>query len=190
MESREAISVQSSHIFEDNTMESLDLELELNALRYNSHFDSDFDSATEIDEFIERIIERSNPKPAKIKREVSRLAEPYQTANNSATGGEASPTDWIRSLLARFTKFPNEVIFDTGLNDGEVRVLLALNALDWNEKGWSEHSEETMAGLIGKKVRQFRNILSRQSRNQRGDSIVLRCQSCREPDDGFAYGAL
>jgi hypothetical protein len=25
--------------------------------------------------------------------------------------------------------------------------------------------------------------LSRQSRNQRGDSIVLRCQSCREPDD-------
>jgi hypothetical protein len=63
-------------------------------------------------------------------------------------------------LLARFTKCPNEVIFDTGLNDGEVRVLLALNALDWNEKGWSEHSEETMAGLIGKKVRQFRNILT------------------------------
>src|SRR5216110_3044673 len=52
----------------------------------------------------------------------------------------------IGSLLARFTKCPNEVIFDTGLNDGEVRVLLALNALDWNEKGWSEHSEETMAG--------------------------------------------
>src|SRR6266446_269431 len=26
--------------------------------------------------------------------------------------------------------------------------------------------------------------LSRQSRNQRGDSIVRRCQSCREPDDG------
>ena len=65
MESREAISVQSSHIFEDNTMERLDLELELNALRYNPHFDSDFDSATEIDEFSERIIERSNPKPAK-----------------------------------------------------------------------------------------------------------------------------
>lgn len=39
-------------------------------------------------------------------------------------------------------------------------MLLALNALDWNEKGWSEHSEETMAGLIGKKVRQLRNILS------------------------------
>jgi hypothetical protein len=61
-------------------------------------------------------------------------------------------------LLARFTKCPNEVIFDTCLNDGEVRVLLTLNALDWNEKGWSEHSEERMAGLIGKKVRQFRNI--------------------------------
>jgi hypothetical protein len=156
-------------------MESLDLELELNALRYNSHFDSDFDSATEIDELSERIIERSNPKPAKIKREVSRLAEPYQTANNSATGGEASPTDWIRSLLARFTKCPNEVIFDTGLNDGEVRVLLALNALDWNEKGWGEHSEETMAGLIGKKVRQFRNILTslrrkdKVSQQRRGD---------------------
>jgi hypothetical protein len=42
-------------------MESLDLELELNALRYNSHLDSDFDSATEIDEFSERIIERSKP---------------------------------------------------------------------------------------------------------------------------------
>ena len=117
MESRDAISVQSSLIFEDNTMESLDLELELNALRYNSHLDSDFDSATEIDEFSERIIERSKPKPAK-KREISRLAEPYQPAKNSATGGEASPTDWIRSLLARFTKCPNEVIFDTGLNDG------------------------------------------------------------------------
>ena len=52
-------------------MESLDLELELNALRYNSHFDSDFDSATEIDEFSERIIERSKPKPAKIKREIA-----------------------------------------------------------------------------------------------------------------------
>ena len=63
-------------------------------------------------------------------------------------------------MLARFTKCPNEVIFDTGLSDGEARVLLALNALDWNEKGWSEHSEETMAGLIGKKVRQFRNILT------------------------------
>ncbi len=33
-------------------------------------------------------------------------------------------------------------------------------------------------------------ILSRQSRNQRGDSIVRRCQSCREPDDGVAHGAL
>jgi hypothetical protein len=33
-------------------------------------------------------------------------------------------------------------------------------------------------------------LLSRQSRNQRGDSIVRRCQSCREPDDGVAHGAL
>jgi len=32
--------------------------------------------------------------------------------------------------------------------------------------------------------------LSRQSRNQRGDSIVRRWQSCREPDDGVAHGAL
>jgi hypothetical protein len=141
-------------------MERIDLELEFNALRYNSYFEPDFDSATEIDEFSEGIIERSNPKPAKIKREISRLAEPYRPANNSVTGSEESATDWIRSLLARFTKCPNEVVFDTGLNDGEVRVLLALNALDWNEKGWSEHSEETMAGLIGKKVRQFRNILT------------------------------
>ena len=141
-------------------MESLDLELELNALHYNSRFDSDLDSAIDIEEFNERIIERSKPKPAKIKREISRLAEPYQPANNSAIGGEESATDWIQSLLARFTKCPNEVIFDTGLSDGEVRVLLALNALDWNDKGWSEHSEETMAGLIGKKVRQFRNILT------------------------------
>ena len=141
-------------------MESLDLELEFNALRYNSHFESDFDSPIQLDECSERIIERSNPKPAKIKREISRLAEPYQPTNNSATDGQESATDWIRSLLARFAKCPNEVIFDTGLNDGEVRVLLALNALDWNEKGWSEHSEETMAGLIGKKVRQFRNILT------------------------------
>ena len=153
--SREVISIQSPHIFEDRTVESLDLKLELNDIHCNSHLDANFDSTTEIDEFSERIIERSNSKPAKIKREVSRLAEPYQTANNSATGGEASPTDWIRSLLARFTKCPNEVIFDTDLNDGEVRVLLALTALDWNEKGWSEHSEETMAGLIGKKVRQY-----------------------------------
>jgi hypothetical protein len=141
-------------------LESKDLELELNDLRLNSHFDADFDSAIDIDEFNEQIIERSKPKPAKIKREINRLAEPYWPANNSAKGGEESATDWIRSLLARFTKCPNEVIFDTGLNDGEVRVLLALNALDWNEKGWSEHSEETMASLIGKKVRQFRNILT------------------------------
>ena len=68
-------------------MESLDLELELNALHYNSHFDSDFDSMKEIDEFSERIIERSKPKPAKIKREIKRLAEPNRLANNSATGG-------------------------------------------------------------------------------------------------------
>jgi retron-type reverse transcriptase len=34
------------------------------------------------------------------------------------------------------------------------------------------------------------DLLSRQSRNQRGDSIVRRCQSCREPDDGVAHGAL
>ena len=141
-------------------VESLDLKLELNDLHCNSPFDANFNSTTEIDEFSERIIERSQPKPAKIKREISRLAKPYQPANSSATGGDESATDWIRSLLTRFTKCPNEVIFDTGLNDGEVRVLLALNALDWNEKGWSEHSEETMAGLIGKKVRQFRNILT------------------------------
>ena len=158
--SREEISIQPSHIFEDHTVESLDPKLEFNALHYNSHFDSDFDSTKGIDEFNERIIERSNPKPAKIKREVSRLAKPYQPANNSATRSEESATDWIRSLLARFTNCPNEVIFDTGLNDGEVRVLLALNALDWNEKGWSEHSEETMASLVGKTVRQFRNILT------------------------------
>ena len=141
-------------------MESLDLEFEFNTRHRYSHFDPDLDSATDIDEFSKRIIERSNPKPAKIKREISRLAEPYRPAYNSATANEESATDWIRSLLARFTKCPNEVIFDTGLNDGEVRVLLALNALDWNEKGWSEHSEETMARLIGKKVRQFRNILT------------------------------
>ena len=141
-------------------MESLDLELELNALRYNPHFDSDFDPTTDIDEFSERIIERSNATPAKIKRAVSRLADPYRPADNSVTRSEESATDWIQSLLTRFTKCPNEVIFDEGLNDAEVRVLLTLNALDWNEKGWSEHSEETMAGLIGKKVRQFRNILT------------------------------
>jgi hypothetical protein len=35
-----------------------------------------------------------------------------------------------------------------------------------------------------------RRILSRQSRNQRRDSIVPRCQSCREPDDGVAHGTL
>jgi hypothetical protein len=141
-------------------LEILDLETELNDVHYNSHFDADFDSTTWIDEFSEQIIERSQPKPAKINREISRLTEPYRPAKNSATGSEESATDWIRSLLARFTKCPNEVIFDTGLSDGEVRVLLALNALDWNEKGWSEHSEQTMAGLIGKKVRQFRNILT------------------------------
>ena len=141
-------------------MESLDLESELNAPPYNSRFDSDLDSAIDIDEFSERIVERSKPKPAKIKREISGPAESYRPAENSATGTEEAATDWTRSLLARFTKCPNEVIFDTGLSDGEVRVLLALNALDWNEKGWSEHSEETMAGLIGKKVRQFRNILT------------------------------
>jgi hypothetical protein len=141
-------------------LESLDLELELNDLCLNSHFDSDFASTTGINEFSERIVERSKPKPAKIRREVSRLAEPYRPANNPVIGSAESATDWIRSLLARFTKCPNEVIFDTGLTDGEMRFLLALNALDWNEKGWSEHSEETMAGLIGKKVRQFRNILT------------------------------
>ena len=133
--------------------------MEFSDVHENSYFDSYFDSTIEIDEFSEQIIERSKPNPAKIKREISRLAEPYRPAK-SVTGGEDSATDWIRSLLARFTKCPNEVIFDTGLSDGEVRVLLALNALDWNEKGWSEHSEETMAGLIGKKVRQFRNILT------------------------------
>jgi oxalate decarboxylase len=36
----------------------------------------------------------------------------------------------------------------------------------------------------------FSFSLSRQSRNQRGDSIVRRCQSCREPDDGVAHRAL
>ena len=77
-------------------MESLDLELDLNELRYNCHFDSDFDSTTDVDEFSERIIERSKPKPAKIKREISRLAEPYRPAKNSATGGEERTTDWIR----------------------------------------------------------------------------------------------
>ena len=153
------MSVQSLHIFEDQILESLDLELEFNPLRDDSRFDSDLDSAIEIDEYSERIVERSKPKPATIKREISGLAEPYRPADNSATGTEEATTDWTRSLLARFTKCPNEVIFDTGLSDGEVRVLLALNALDWNEKGWSEHSEETMASLIGKKVRQFRNIL-------------------------------
>ena len=34
------------------------------------------------------------------------------------------------------------------------------------------------------------SYLIRQSRNQRGDSIVPRWQSCREPEDGIARGAL
>jgi NAD(P)-dependent dehydrogenase (short-subunit alcohol dehydrogenase family) len=37
---------------------------------------------------------------------------------------------------------------------------------------------------------EFAEFLSRQSRNQRGDRIVRWCQSCREPDDGVAHGAL
>ena len=69
-------------------MDSLDLELEFNALRHNSHFESDFDSTRGGGEFSKRIIERSAPKPAKIEREISRLAEPYRPAENSATGGE------------------------------------------------------------------------------------------------------
>src|SRR5262249_55064879 len=105
-------------------MESLDLEFEFNTRHRYSNFDSHLDSSTAIDEFSKPIIERSNPKPSKIKREINRLAESYRPANNSATANEESATDWIRSLLARFTKCPNEVIFDTGLNDGEVRVLL------------------------------------------------------------------
>jgi hypothetical protein len=36
----------------------------------------------------------------------------------------------------------------------------------------------------------YRLLLSRQSRNQRGGSMVRRYQSCREPDDGIAHGAL
>jgi len=141
-------------------LENLDRELKFCTVHYDSHFDSEFDSTTGMDEFREQIIERSKPKPAQIAREVSRLAAPYAPRNHSAADNEEPTTDWLRSLLVRFTKCPNEVIFDTGLSDGEVRVLLTLNALDWNEKGWSEHSEETMAGLIGKKVRQFRNILT------------------------------
>ena len=62
-------------------MESVDLELELNDVHSNSHFDSDFDSTTAIDEFSERIVERSKLKPAKIKREVSRLAEPFSLSS-------------------------------------------------------------------------------------------------------------
>ena len=96
-------------------MESLDLELELNDLHYNSHFDADFDLTTEIDEFSERIIERSKPKPAKIKREISRLAEPYQPANNSATGGEASPTDWISIVVGSFYEMPKRSDIRYGL---------------------------------------------------------------------------
>ena len=74
----------------------------------------------------------------------------------------STATNWFghEGTILRFVFGHSIALADTGLNDGEVRVLLALNALDWNEKGWSEHSEETMAGLIGKKVRQFRNILT------------------------------
>src|SRR6202011_5759196 len=43
------------------------------------------------------------------------------------------------------------------------------------------------AGIAAKLVSRF---LSRQSRNQRGDSLGRRCQSCREPDDGVAHRAL
>ena len=39
-------------------------------------------------------------------------------------------------------------------------------------------------------ITQFFLDLSRQSRNQRGGSVVRRYQSCREPDDGIAHGAL
>jgi hypothetical protein len=87
-------------IFEDYEMESLDLESKFSPLRDNSHFDSHFDSTTERDEFSVQIIERSKHYPAKIDREISRLAEPYWPAKNSATGGEDSATDWIRSIFS------------------------------------------------------------------------------------------
>ena len=72
----------------------------------------------------------------------------------------------------------------------------------WNEKGWSEHSEETMAGLIGKKVRQFRNILTalrrkdKVSQQRRGDHKTaklypkIRVEGCDGPGclDSFRGG--
>jgi len=45
-------------------------------------------------------------------------------------------------------------------------------------------------GLVGQALVASPSSLSRQSRNQIGVSIVRRCQSCREPDDGVAHGAL
>ncbi len=47
---------------------------------------------------------------------------------------------------------------------------------------------ETQAKGIGQAL--LWKTLSWQSRNQRGDSIVRRWQSCREPDDRVAHGAL
>src|ERR1700674_869090 len=45
----------------------------------------------------------------------------------------------------------------------------------------SQRFHQVLTAELGDRV-----VLSRQSRNQRGDRIVRRCQSCREPDDGVA----
>ena len=73
-------------------------------------------------------------------------------------------------------------------------------------KTWAEASNERPGSRKGfthtmashghaadrsQEVRGYAGInLSRQSRNQRGGSMVRRYQSCREPDDGIAHGAL
>src|SRR5205807_3532419 len=55
----------------------------------------------------------------------------------------------------------------------------------------TQNGRQILTSLIAEQIalREYLN-LSRQSRNQRGDSIVRRCQSCREPDDRVAHGAL
>src|SRR6476469_1196646 len=48
-------------------------------------------------------------------------------------------------------------------------------------QGWHPVGAVAASPWPPKEMRAHLDTLSRQSRNQRGDSIVLRCQSCREP---------
>jgi hypothetical protein len=134
----------------------------------------------ELHAIIERAVKMQNMYTARVERG-------WDPRSELSPAGKLATTDLLYAFVTWRYRANN---FDVDLQAGDyTNIEHDLIVFEDQKPCIAVSSLFTIEGVT-REDDTVRIALSRQSRNQRGDSIVLRCQSCREPDDGVAHGAL